>query len=72
MLRKYAEENGHENVKVYSDNGFSGLNYDHPAIKQLQADIETGRVGTVLVKNISCITRNDLDLPDWVLNCFYK
>ena len=68
MVRKFAEENGHTNIKVYTDNGYGGHNYDRPAFSQLQADIEAGIVGTVLVENLSRITRNVLDIPDWVFD----
>jgi len=68
LLRHYAEENGYENIKVYADNGYSGLNYERPAFKLLQADIESGRVGTIIVKEYSRITRNCFDLPGWALN----
>lgn len=66
LLRRYAEKNGYENVTVYSDNGYVGLNYDRPAFKQLQADIKSGKIRTVLVKDISRITRNGFDLHEWV------
>ncbi|MCL2225327.1 MAG: recombinase family protein, partial [Defluviitaleaceae bacterium] len=46
------------NVSTYTDNGFIGLNFDRPAMRQLQADVDAGLVGVVLVKDISRISRN--------------
>jgi DNA invertase Pin-like site-specific DNA recombinase len=66
MLRKFAKENGHGNVSVYSDDGYSGLDFDRPAILRLQADIEAGLVGVVLVKDMSRISRNYLDTPKFL------
>ena len=65
-LRQYAEENNYGNVSVYTDNGFSGLNYERPAIKQLQTDVACGMVGVVLVRDVSRITRNHLDFPSFI------
>ena len=66
MLRQYANEHGYGNIKVYADNGYVGLNYDRPAYIRLQKDIDAGIVGAVIVTNTSRITRNLLDLPEWV------
>jgi len=66
VLRQYANEHGYGNIKVYADNGYAGLNFDRPAYIRLQEDIDAGIVGVVIVTNISRITRNMLDLPDWV------
>ena len=68
-VRNYAEENGYTNIKVYADNGHGGHNYDRPAFKQLQSDIDAGIVGIVLVMNVDRITRNISDLPEWVFKC---
>ena len=63
MLKQCAEENNYCNISVYTDNGFSGSNLDRPAMRQLQADVDAGLVGAVLVKDVSRISRNYLDIP---------
>jgi DNA invertase Pin-like site-specific DNA recombinase len=68
MLRQYAEENGHANIIVYTDNGYSGLNLDRPAIRKLQADAETGIVGLIIVKDVARISRNFQDFYEF-LDC---
>ena len=50
-LESYAELHGYGNIRHYTDDGFSGGNFDRPAWKQMVADIEAGKVGTVLVKD---------------------
>ena len=42
---------------------FYPSNFDRPAMRQLQADVDAGLVGVVLVKDISRISRNHLDVP---------
>ena len=58
MLRKYAADNNHCNVVVYADNAYSGVSLDRPAFRSLQADVNAGLVGLVLVKDIARISRN--------------
>ena len=59
-LESYAELHGYGNIRHYTDDGFSGGNFDRPAWKQLVADIEAGKVATVLVKDMSRVGRNYL------------
>jgi site-specific DNA recombinase len=42
---------------VYDDGGFSGGNLDRPALKRLLADIDAGRIDTVVVYKIDRLTR---------------
>ena len=60
-LKQYAEENNYCNVSVYTDNGFNGLSLDRPAMNRLQADVDAGLVGFVIVKDLSRISRNHFD-----------
>jgi len=62
MLLDYATKHGYSVAKVYKDNGFSGLNFERPAFQELLADIESGLIGTVIVKDSSRISRNWQDL----------
>ena len=60
MLTRYARERNFPNVSVYSDDGWSGTNFERPAWKRLIADIEAGKVGIVLVKDLSRVGRDYL------------
>ena len=59
-LEGYATQRGYTNVRHYTDDGWSGGNFDRPAWKQLVADIEAGKVAHVLVKDMSRIGRDYL------------
>lgn len=50
MLESYATQNGFTNLVHYTDDGWSGANFERPSWKQLIADIEAGKVATVLTK----------------------
>ncbi|MCD7880704.1 MAG: recombinase family protein [Clostridiales bacterium] len=60
-LTSYAEQHGYTNLVHYTDDGYSGGNFDRPAWKQLVADIEAGKVATILAKDMSRIGRNYLE-----------
>ena len=57
-LRDYANEHGYKNISVYADNGFNGIDFNRPAFSQMVNDIQAGIVGTIVVANISRISRN--------------
>lgn len=59
-LESYAEQRGYTNCQHYTDDGWSGGNFDRPSWKQLIADIEAGKIAHVLVKDMSRIGRDYL------------
>ena len=59
-LEGYAADHGYGNIIHYTDDGWSGGNFDRPAWKQLIADIEAGKVAHLLVKDLSRVGRDYL------------
>ena len=60
MLEKYALDNGFRNLKFYVDDGFSGTNFNRPGFSEMIADIESGAVKTVIIKDMSRLGRDYL------------
>ena len=60
MLAEYAAKNGFTNIRHFSDDGFSGVNFERPAWKEMIAEIEAGRVSAVLAKDMSRVGREYL------------
>ena len=59
-LEGYAADHGYRNCVHYTDDGWSGGNFERPAWKRLIADIEAGKVALVLAKDMSRIGRDYL------------
>ena len=56
-IKSQAQEGWTALPALYDDGGFSGGNIDRPALQRLLADIDAGRVDTVVVYKIDRLTR---------------
>lgn len=60
LLLKYANDNGYYNTEFYVDDGYTGTNFDRPDFKRLIEAVEDGKIGTVIVKDLSRFGREYL------------
>ena len=58
ILQKYVAERGWNLVDEYVDDGFSGTDFERPQVKRLLDDAKTGRINTIVVKDLSRFGRN--------------
>lgn len=70
FLKNRAEEYGFSSIQYYVDDGYTGTNFDRPAFKEMISDIETGKVGTVMVKDLSRLGREYLQVGYYTENYF--
>lgn len=66
ILHKFADENGGCVVNEYVDDGFSGTDFERPAIKQLLDDAKDGKIDTILVKDLSRFGRNYIQVGQYI------
>lgn len=62
ILEKYAKDNGFENLKFLSDDGYSGTNFNRPAFKEIMELVENDEVTTIIVKDMSRLGREYLEV----------
>lgn len=62
LLTKYAEEQGWEIVDTYIDDGWSGTNFQRPHFQRMLADAKDGRINLVVVKDLSRLGRNHIEV----------
>ena len=60
LLGNYASQNGFPLTEYYVEDGYSGTNFERPSFKRMISDIEDGKVGAVIVKDLSCLGREYL------------
>ncbi len=60
-IKSQTQEGWHCVPDRYDDGGFTGGNMDRPALKQLLADIEAGKVNCVVVYKVDRLSRSLMD-----------
>ena len=66
ILQKYADEHHFFNTKFYIDDGVSGVSFERAGLQEMLADIEAGRVKTVITKDLSRLGRNYLKVGELI------
>lgn len=62
LLQKYAKEHGFSNTRNYVDDGYTGTNFNRPGFQKLLEDIDMGYVSVVIVKDMSRLGRDYLQV----------
>ena len=62
ILKKYADDNGFRNTEFFVDDGYTGTNFNRPDWQRLVAMIDDGKIGTIIVKDMSRLGRDYLQV----------
>ena len=55
---------------VYSDDGYSGTNFNRPGFKRMLRDIEAGRLDIVITKDLSRLGRDYIGTGEYIEKYF--
>ena len=72
MLRDFAEKHGMFQYEYYVDDGYTGRNFNRPSFQRMIADIEAGKVGCVVTKDLSRLGRNYIEAGSYIEIFFPK
>ena len=62
ILEEYAAKNGFTHIRHFEDDGYSGSNWDRPGWKKLIEEVQAGNVGICLVKDMSRVGRDHIQV----------
>jgi len=62
LLAKYAKDCGYQNIKYFVDDGISGTTFNRPGFQDMIEAIEAGYIEAVLVKDMSRLGRDYLQV----------
>jgi len=66
MLLRYSQDNGFSNPQFYVDDGVSGTTFERDGFKAMMSDIEAGKVGIVITKDLSRLGRDYLKTGEYI------
>lgn len=71
LLKEYTEaESDIEFVDFYIDDGFSGTNFERPSFNAMLEDIKKGKINCVVVKDLSRLGRNYVEVGKYLETIF--
>ena len=70
ILTKYALDHEFNIFNVYTDDGFTGTNFNRPAFKQMIEDINKGLIDIVITKDLSRLGRDYLETGRYIERIF--
>lgn len=62
LLTDYAQRHKFKNVRIFVDDGVSGVTMNRNGFQEMMALVEAGKVSTVIVKDMSRLGRNYLEV----------
>ena len=65
ILEKYAEDNCFPNIRVFVDDGYSGVSFGRHCFQEMYELIEAGKVRIVIMKDLSRLGRKYIEVGNY-------
>ena len=65
LLQRYVSERGWNEIDCYCDDGYSGTNFNRPAVKRLIEDAKAKKINCIVVKDLSRFGRNYIEFGQY-------
>ena len=62
ILQDYCKNHGYHNTRFFVDDGISGTTFDRPGFREMEALAEEGKIGTIIVKDLSRFGREQTEV----------
>ena len=74
ILETYAKQNGFTNLRWYTDDGFSGANFNRPQFKKLEEAIRKGALDCIVVKDLRDVYKRQVEdyVKQRLIDCQFK
>ncbi len=66
ILTKYVREQGWNTYDIYVDDGYTGTDFNRPAVTRLLDDAKTGKINLIIVKDLSRFGRNYIQIGQYI------
>lgn len=66
ILQKYVAEKGGTIIDEYIDDGWSGTDFNRPGITRMLDDAQSGKIDTIVVKDLSRFGRNYIQVGQYI------
>ena len=71
MINNYiSKEQNMTLIDYYIDDGYSGTTFERPAFQEMMKDIVDGRINTIIVKDLSRLGRNYVEVGKYIEDIF--
>lgn len=71
LLNEYVDEHSDLTIfDIYIDDGFSGTDFERPGFKRLLKDMRNGNINCILVKDLSRLGRNYIEVGNYIEQVF--
>ena len=66
ILQEYVDNNRIRNTMFFADDGYSGTDFNRPDFQRMEAMVERGEIGTIIVKDLSRFARNYIEAGNYI------